>query len=133
VLAPVGAFVTAEAGAIDASFFPETEFSGARVPKPRQLALDDLGLLELYESAFRAHHEGAAAVGATYPLVHEKLTRDFPREWLLRWNLVETLKKLSVAPELAERMCAELEKLEVAWSYEQPIATGLRYLERMRG
>lgn len=128
VLVPTGEFLTAEAGAIDPSFFPETDFPRVRVPKQRELPPGDLGLLELYEAAWRAHHEGETAVTRVYPLVHQQLGRDFPREWLLRWNLVETLQKLRADPELAATMRDELAALEVSYQYEQPIATGLRYL-----
>jgi len=128
VLVPTGEFLTAEAGAIDPSFFPETDFPGTRVPKPRELPQSELGLLELYEAAWRAHHEGKSAVADVYPLVHQRLGREFPKEWLLRWNLVETLQKLGADPELAATMRRELEALEVIHRYEQPIATGLRYL-----
>jgi phenylalanine-4-hydroxylase len=130
-LIPAGDFMTAEAGAVDPTYFPETSFPGTRVPMARELSSHDLGLLELYEAAWRAHHEGSAAVSSVYPLVHARLDREFPREWLLRWNLLETLQKLGVAPELAAVLRAELERLEVAWNYEQPIATGLRYLARV--
>jgi hypothetical protein len=88
-------------------------------------------LLELYEAAWQAHHEGRAAVTSVYPLVHDRLGEAFPREWLLRWNLVETLQKLDAAPDLAATLRGELQALEVIWNYEQPIATGLRYLARV--
>jgi phenylalanine-4-hydroxylase len=128
VLVPAGDFVTAQAGAVDPSFFPVTDFPGTRVPKPRELPERDLELLELYQSALAAHQEGPDAMSKAFPLIHMRLGRDFPREWLLRWNLLESLKKRNLDPPRAASLKAELEALEIALNYEQPIATGLRYL-----
>lgn len=128
VLIPAGDFVTAQAGAVDPSYFPDTEFPGTRVPKPRELPERDLDLLELYQAALSAHEAGPAAMLDAFPHIHARLGRDFPREWLLRWNLLESLEKRSLDAPRAASLKAELESLEIALNYEQPIATGLRYL-----
>lgn len=128
VLVPAGDFVTAQAGAVDPSFFPQTEFPGTRVPKPRELPKRELELLELYEAALAAHLGGPEKMREAFPLIHHRLGRDFPREWLLRWNLLESLEKQKLdAPRVAS-LKAELEALEIALNYQEPIATGLRYL-----
>jgi phenylalanine-4-hydroxylase len=128
VLIPAGDFVTAQAGAVDPSYFPVTDFPGTRVPKPRVLPERDLELLELYQAALVAHQEGPDAMKEAFPLIHTRLGRDFPREWLLRWNLLESLQKRDLDSPRAASLKAELQALEIALNYEQPIATGLRYL-----
>jgi phenylalanine-4-hydroxylase len=132
VLVPAGDFVTAQAGAVDPSFFPETSFPGTRVPKPHELPDRDLVLLELYQAALVAHEEGPDAMSQAFPLIHARLGRDFPREWLLRWNLLESLEKRSLDAPRAASLKAELEVLEIALNYEEPIATGLRYLASVK-
>ncbi len=131
-LISAGDFVTAEAGAVDAAFYPNGDFPGTRVPKPHAIPERDRDLLVLYEEALRAHHEGATEVRRHFPGIYARLARDFPDEWLLRWNLVESLQKLSEDPALAATLCAELEALELSLKGEQPIATGLGYLASMR-
>jgi phenylalanine-4-hydroxylase len=128
VLIPAGDFVTAQAGAVDPTFFPVTQFPGTRVPKPRELPERELELLELYQAALVAHQEGPEAMNQAFPLIHARLGRDFPREWLLRWNLLESLQKRNLDPPREASLKAELQALEIALNYEQPIATGLRYL-----
>lgn len=132
VLVPAADFVTAQAGAVDPSFFPDTEFPGKRVPEPRDLPVRELELLELYQSALAAHEEGPEAMSEAFPSIHARLGRDFPREWLLRWNLLESLEKRDLDAPRAASLKAELEALEVALNYEQPIATGLRYLSNLK-
>jgi hypothetical protein len=41
--------------------------------------------------------------------------RSFPDEWLLRWNLLESLFKVKDTGALATMLRAELERLEVAF------------------
>jgi phenylalanine-4-hydroxylase len=128
VLIPAGDFVTAQAGAVDPSFFPDTELPGTRVPKPRELPERDLELLELYQAALAAHEAGPAAITEAFPIIHAHLGRKFPREWLLRWNLLESLEKRGLDRPRAASLKAELEALEIALQYKEPIMTGLRYL-----
>jgi hypothetical protein len=102
------------------------------VPKPCELPERDLELLELYQAALAAHQDGADAMLEAFPLIHGQLGRKFPREWLLRWNLLESLQKQGLDPPRAASLKAELSALEIALNYEQPIATGLRYLASVR-
>jgi hypothetical protein len=132
VLIPAGDFVAAQAGAVDPSFFPVTDYPGTRVPKPRELPPRELELLELYQAALAAHEEGPDAMSTAFPLIHTRLGRDFPREWLLRWNLLESLQKRNLDPARAASLKAELEALEIALNHEQPIATGLGYLASLQ-
>ena len=125
-----GDVVTARAGAVDRRHHPDTAFSSKRVPAPSRGDAASNGILALYERAERAHRAGAASVAAVFPAIHAALGRDHPREWLLRWNLLETLIKVGGDGRLAQALRAELEGLEVGYGHRQPIASGLRYLAR---
>ena len=113
--------VSAWAGAADPGVLAATAFSGTRVPRPRRWSVVERELERLY---VRARTGDADAVRD----VHARLSREYPEEWLLRWNLLETLTRQHLAPDLRQRLEAELLKLEVDYAYEQPIASGLRYL-----
>jgi phenylalanine-4-hydroxylase len=130
-LLAVGEPVTAHAGAVDPSYHGETAFQGVRVPKPRAVPDGEKALLVLYERAARAHAEGSGAISREFPEVHGELVRSFPDEWLLRWNLLESLLKVKDHGALSATLKAELERLEVAFDYRQPIASGLRYLAKL--
>ncbi|HEY4102907.1 MAG TPA: aromatic amino acid hydroxylase [Polyangiaceae bacterium] len=124
--------VTARAGALDPAFFPESEASGALVPKPRTFEGRERALLGLFEQAVSAFRErlGSAVVPA-FSAIHAELQREFADEWLLRWNLLECLCRLGQHEELASELEAELAALEIRFSYREPIATGLRYLSAL--
>ena len=130
------ALVTAHAGALDPAFFPEVEASLVRVPKPQLLAARERALLGLYERAIAAFRTqlGSAAVPA-FAAVHAELSRSFPDEWLLRWNLLECLCKLGeAAPNagaLGHTLRGELQALELKFAQREPIASGLRYLSSL--
>jgi phenylalanine-4-hydroxylase len=128
LLVPVGEVVTVEAGAADVAYYPETDYSSARVPKPRIVSAREQALSDLYQQARRAHAQGVAGVSSSFPEVHARLTREFPEEWLLRWNLLESLLKVGVHSPLVERLQTELERLELHYARREPIASGLRYL-----
>jgi phenylalanine-4-hydroxylase len=125
-LVPLGDFVTAHAGAVDPAFHAETEFSGIRVPKPRARSESERALLGLYERVAAAPRTAVAVDELVQ--VHAALDQSYPREWLLRWNLLERLRSLPAARELTSRIAAELEALEVAHERKEPIAMGLKYL-----
>ena len=129
-LVAAGDVVTAHAGAVDQKFHPETVLSPIRVPRPRALRGQELALLALYERSEDAHRRGIDGVRSEFPLVAASLDRDFPDEWLLRWNLLESLLKAGDDGPLSRSLRADLERLEVAFDHRQPIASGLRYLLR---
>jgi len=85
-------------------------------------------MLRLYQQAERAHNRGVPAMAAEFPRIHAALTREAPREWLLRWNLLESLLRTGAAPELTEVLRQELEQLELAFAHREPIASGLNFL-----
>jgi hypothetical protein len=130
VLLAAGDVIGAQAGAVDGAYHPDTEFSLTRVPKPRVLPERERALLGLYEQAAGAHAEGAAALTQAFPRIAAGLERDSPDEWLLRWNLLESLLKVGPAGALGNQLRAELERLERKFERREPIASGLRYLSR---
>jgi phenylalanine-4-hydroxylase len=131
-LLATGDVVTAHAGAVDAKYHAETPLSSVRVPRPRALPPGERAALDLYERAERAYRAGAQAMADVFPHVHTALERDFPQEWLLRWNLLESLLRVAPASTLVPALWAELERVEVALDRRQPIASGLRYLASQR-
>jgi len=124
----LGNFVTAQAGAVDPTFHAETKFSSIRVPKPRHRAEREAALVALYERVGALPSDGDASERAgVLDAVHATLARE-PREWLLRWNLLEKARETPRAQALAHKLAAELEALELAYDRREPIAMGLRFL-----
>jgi len=130
-LIAAGEVVTARAGAVDPNYHPQTAPSSRKVPLPGSTDAEAVRLLALYERAERAHRAGPAAVSTTFPAIHAALERDHPGEWLLRWNLLESLIKAGADGELARTLRTELEALEIGYERRQPIASGLCYLGRI--
>ncbi|HEX5097869.1 MAG TPA: aromatic amino acid hydroxylase [Polyangiaceae bacterium] len=125
----LGNFVTAEAGAVDPTFHAETKFSSIRVPKPRHRAEREAALVALYERVGALPSGGdVKARAGVLEAVHETLAKDEPREWLLRWNLLEKALETPGAQALARTLGAELEALELAYERREPIAMGLGFL-----
>jgi len=125
---PLGDFITAQAGAVDPTFHAETKFPSVRVPKPRHRSEREAALVSHYErvAALRTDIEASEAA-RTLEAVHGAL-RDDPREWLLRWNLLEKALETPAAAGLAGTLASELEALEIAYEQREPIAMGLRFL-----
>jgi phenylalanine-4-hydroxylase len=128
-LVAAGDAVSAQAGAVDPRFYPDTPFSPVRVPHPRTLPPEEREALALFERAERAHRAGRdAGMIEVFASVHEALEHAHPAEWLLRWNLLESLLRARAAPALCRELRQELERIEVALDRRQPIASGLHYL-----
>jgi phenylalanine-4-hydroxylase len=123
-LVATGDFVGAEAGAVDSKYHSDTTFSGVRVPKPRALSEEQAALLALYEAGERSTSRDELA------RVRSQLEAQYPTEWLLRWNLLESALRRTDSNDLVTDLRSELEHLEVALERRQPIATGLRYLAK---
>lgn len=121
----------AHAGA-PSDFYPETALPPTRVPKAHASAPRERGLLSLYERSLAALRSALGAdVVPVFERVHRELAESFPDDWLLRWNLLESLQKLGAGASLAAELGRELEELEVHYHYRQPIASGLSYLRRV--
>jgi len=124
-----GALRGARAGAADPNYYESTEPSSERVPHPRTYPADEARMIELYSRALAAHHAPApSAMLATFRELHGVLRERYPRDWLLRWNLLESLVKRDVQGDLVDALRRELNALEREFHGEQPIASGLRYL-----
>jgi phenylalanine-4-hydroxylase len=106
-LVPCGEFVTAHAGAVDPSYHGETSFPDVRVPKARSRSARERAVTELYARVARAPRTPAALEELL--AVYGELEREYPDEWLLRWNLLERLANLPQASALAQRIAGELE------------------------
>ena len=122
----------AHAGA-PSDFFAETELPQTLVPKAHTVPPREHDLLGLYETAIGALRSAfGAEVVPVFERVHVELARHYADDWLLRWNLLESLQKLSLKVELAAELRRELEELEERYQYRQPaIASGLSYLARV--
>ena len=130
VLLVAGRPLTAHAGSVDPAYYPETALSGVRIPRPRTFEGREQRLQSLFAEAESAHRGGAAGMRAEFPRLLDILVREYPKEWLLRWNLLESLLKVGEKGPTARALRAELERLEVRFDHRQPIASGLAYLLR---
>jgi len=132
LLLAAGDVVTAHAGAVDARYYPDTPFSPVRVPRPRAFPAEERAMVDLYERAEGAYRARSPGIAKEFSRVHAELQRHFPREWLLRWNMLESLRRepaTGTVAALARTLWDELEHLEIALDRREPIASGLRYLE----
>jgi phenylalanine-4-hydroxylase len=119
---------TAWAGAPDA-FFPDTPVSTVSVPKERTFSEAEFELIALHERAAATFRNSARPdVADEVAAIASRLDQAHPEEWLLRWNLLEGLTKVREQPELAARLEAQLERLELRYEGLEPIATGLQYI-----
>jgi phenylalanine-4-hydroxylase len=127
-LVAVGDAVSAQAGAIDPAFHPSASPPRVSVPRPRDRQESERRLTSLYERAERAHRAGGGGIEGEFGRILRELDRDYPDEWLLRWNLLESLIKVRNDGTTAKALRGALERLEVGFEHRQPIASGLRYL-----
>jgi hypothetical protein len=97
-----------------------------RVPKTRARSDSERALTALYQRIAALPRDVSAEPELTR--VHAALDAAYPREWLLRWNLLERARDFPEGRALAQRISAELETLEVAFDRREPIAMGLRFL-----
>jgi phenylalanine-4-hydroxylase len=119
-----GEFVTAQAGAIDPDYHADSAFPGTRVPQARVLSQREQAMLASYRALAAGTHDLAS--------LHAALEKLDPEEWLLRWNLLERAHRFGQLP-LANELRRELERLELHFGHQQPIASGLRYLATQFG
>jgi phenylalanine-4-hydroxylase len=127
----VGETVAAcRAGASDPAYYPPTEFGTAKVPRPKNsdAAAEEARVLGLYRDALRIW-EKADRVDLAKELAGIEKALDAHRdEWLLRWNLLECLRKHETGEELTRTLRDELLAIEATDPESLPITTGLRYL-----
>jgi len=123
---------TAGAGAV-AGFFEPTAPSDTAIPKPRTFSEGQRELIGLYERALAALRGGDEHIHDEFSAITARLDTAFPDEWLLRWNLLESLVKRGEYTAVTARLEAELDLLEVRFDRLEPIATGLSYLRSLAG
>lgn len=120
----------AYAGPSDPAYWPPTEFSAVRVPRRRARSGDESRLIELYRQALALWHRPSEPdLGQGFEQIHDVLQHDFPADWLLRWNLLECLRKLGSEMPLGGVLRRELLEIESHAPRDLPITTGLRYLD----
>jgi phenylalanine-4-hydroxylase len=103
------------------------------VPKPKQPSPSQARLELLYARAHEARGQAAAA-RATLESLHAELLAGYPHEWLLAWNLLESLLDLGLAEDpLARELERRLRSLEDHYDGRHPIALGLEYLLANKG
>jgi phenylalanine-4-hydroxylase len=113
-------------------YYRATEYPDTQVPRPRTLSHEQRALIGLYEQALEALRSSfGAQVVPRFEAIHRSLCEHYPDEWLLRWNLLESLVKLAQSAALQLQLTAELEALELRYAHREPIATGLSYLRAL--
>jgi phenylalanine-4-hydroxylase len=124
-----GRRVTAvRAGAVDASFWPEAAYLDLKTPARRSEDAVARSCRLLYERTARARVRTGRTAQRGLAAVHEALVRDHPNEWLLRFNLLESLSRLDLDAPRRQRLVGELWRLERQLDRKYPIAMGLGYL-----
>lgn len=117
------------AGAVDPAYHPPSEFSKVTIPRPRSFGAERRALLTLYERALAVLRTSRPAdIVAEFERIHDELEARSPDEWLLRWNLLESLLRLESGEALAARLQSELVALEIRFAHQQPIDSGLGHL-----
>ncbi len=120
----------AYAGPSDAAYWPPTELSAVRVPRRRTRTGDDARRIELYREAlglWQRPSEPELVQG--FEQIHAALLEKLPNDWLLRWNLLECLRKVGSETPLCNVLRRELLEIEAQAPRDLPITTGLRYLD----
>ena len=121
------------AGAEDASFWPASTFPDKRTPPPRARPAGDARLVALYREALRLwERPDSPDVVPGFTRIAQELRAHYPGDWLLRWNLLESLRKLDAGVVLATMLRDDLLDVEANTpgdaATKAPIARGLRYL-----
>lgn len=119
------------AGAADPDYYPATEFSTETVPRPKdpETAEEESKVLHLYRKALHLCEKPDSPELVEGFLRIDKELGQHPDEWLLRWNLLESLRKVDRGAELQAKLRDDLLAIEQTDYKSLPITTGLRYLE----
>jgi len=126
--------VSCFAGPADPDYHPATEFSHATAPRPKdnETAAEEGAVLHLYREALRLwENPHAPDLTDGFRRIEAELS-EHPDEWLLRWNLLESLQKVDREPELQAKLREDLLAIEKSDPDGLPISTGLRYLEAVQ-
>jgi phenylalanine-4-hydroxylase len=127
----LGTLVSVAAGA-PAAYFGSSEPSPLFVPRPRWFEAREHNLLCLYEQAVEGWKSlGGNELVTRFESITRELDRAYPDDWLLRWNLLESLVKVSQQGALTEQLTRDLELLEIKYLQLEPIATGLAHIRSL--
>ena len=133
VIPLAGEITAAYAGAADPSYWPASELPSKRTPPPRVRPASDRQLVGLYREALRLwERPDSAELVPGFTRIARELRRHAPHDWLLRWNLLESLRKLDAGVVLATMLRDDLLAASAATpgddATKAPIERGLRYL-----
>lgn len=119
------------AGAADPEYYTPTEFSGVTVPRAKDpmTAEEEGKVLHLYRDALKlwAGDDSPELVEGFRRI--DKELAGHPDEWLLRWNMLESLRKVDRGEDLQRKLRDDLLEIEKTDWDALPITTGLKYLE----
>jgi phenylalanine-4-hydroxylase len=120
---------SAFAGAPTPEFWPETEFGTDEVPSARPRDDRAVELAGLYRDALALWEKpDDEDFLAGFERLADELARRFPKDWLLRWNLLECLRKVDHGVVLACELRDLLLQVERQDPDNAAIALGLRHL-----
>ncbi len=128
----LGAHVITARARVPEGYYPSTGISSVAVPRPRPLNAQAGELAELYDRALETFREAdGSRMAVRIERMVDRLDAAFPDDWLLRWNLLESLVKLGAGAHVTGRLAAALEQLEIRFDHLEPIATGLSYIRSL--
>ena len=133
VIPLAGEITSAYAGAASHAYWPATEFPRALAPPRRARPAGDQRLVLLYRDALRLwENPDSAELVPGFTRIAGELRAHYPGDWLLRWNLLESLRKLDAGVVLATMLRDDLLEVEANTpgdaATKAPIERGLRYL-----
>ncbi|QQR90520.1 MAG: hypothetical protein IPJ88_01885 [Myxococcales bacterium] len=105
---------TLHAGACDPAFWPQAAYPTKRVPLVPSLDEQETHLLTLYEkhAAIDLQSMSSKEIERIVNDIYAILQKDYPNEWLLRWNLLEKLSKRSVQRSFNKNLAVNYESLK---------------------
>ncbi len=128
-----GEIPSAYAGAADPRYWPPSDFPKALTPPRRSRPAGDQRLVALYREALRLWQQpDSPDVVPGFTRIANDLRKQYPGDWLLRWNLLESLRKIDAGVVLATMLRDDLLDVEAETpgdaATRAPIERGLRYL-----
>ena len=121
----------AYAGPSDPAYWPDTQPSRMRVPRAKRRSANEARLHALYRRALELWTTPLdSGLLPGFERIHSELVAELPQDWLLRWNLLECLRKVGRNGPLGDTLRRELLEIEKRAPRDLPITTGMRYLDR---
>ncbi len=119
---------SAYAGSADASFWPETRFSGELYPKRKRHSKSSEILLGHFREFAAVAERPIAKSLPVYENLGEQLMTQFSDQWLLAWMIMEKLTGADRGLKLASRLKTFMLEIEKRRPKEIPVTMGLKYL-----